>query len=191
MTSALLNVEIGVLAPKQIIFNGSGYSPATNNVIEKSTPTTSDLTISGVTDTSAQQSVKVDLGSLRASEYALKAVIEFFAAPTAGDLIHFFWSSSESATAAVGNDGGTSGADAAYSGYSSDLEESVRHLVWIGSMAVTPSIAVQGATVGTFRPPSRYGSLVIWNKSGETLAATDGVESAIVLNPILMQGQNT
>ena len=190
MTQAILIPEIGVVGPKQILFKGSDYAPGTNNVIAFDTPTSVDLTLSGLTNTSARQSVKFDLSALRAETYVVKVMIEWFAAPN-GDPVHFFWSSSEVVTAGVGNDGNTNGTDSAYTGYNTDILESVTHLFHIGSWAPTANVAVQGAEVGRFQPGSRFGSLVVWNESGATIAATDGIETGIVFNPIVRQGQDT
>ena len=193
MTQALLIPEIegtGVTGIKQILFRGGDYSPSTNNVIEKGTATTSTITISGLVDAAARQSVKVDLGALRATKYAVKVAIEWHAAADADSSVSFFWSPSESATAAVGNDGGASGADAAYTGHG-DLGDSLRNLVFLGTLTPTTALAVHKATIGEFQPTSRYGSLVILNESGETLAGTDGIETAVAFNPVILQGQAT
>lgn len=191
MTQAILIPEIGVLSPKQIIFRGSDYSPDPNNVIAKDTPTPFDFTMNGVADGDAWQSAKADIGSLRATLYAVKVCLEFFSAPSANSAVHFFWSPSETVTAAVGNDGGVSGADEAYTGYSTDHEEAVRHLIVLGTMVPVTSIAVQCITVGFFQPSSRYGSLIVFNESGVTLAVDDGIETAVVFNPVTQQGQDT
>lgn len=189
MTSALLHAALS--APAQILFSGSGYSPATNNVIERGSATAVTLTISGVADAAARQSAKADLGATWATRYAVKAAIEFHTAPTAGEVVQFFWSNSDSATAAVGNEGNATGSDAAYAGYDANLADSIRNLVYIGALPVVNDIVVHIMTVGYLDATNRHGSLIIVNESGQTLAGTDGIESAVALTPIIMQGQDT
>jgi len=86
--------------------------------------------------------------------------------------------------------GGTTGSDAAYAGYSSNLSESVKQLQFIGVMSVTVQVTttVQIAIVGVFSPAERYGSLVVKNESGAALHS-DGVETHIVLDPIIPEVQ--
>src|SRR5688500_5633843 len=75
---------------------------------------TAQLDLTSIANGAARQSDKVDLGATRASRYLVRAAIELDVAPTAGTVVDFYWSSSPSATAGTGNDGGASGADGAY-----------------------------------------------------------------------------
>lgn len=137
------------------------------------------------TSTGARQCVKLDLGASRAPFYRVKASFEIAATPTAGATIDLYWAPSESATAGTDNPGNVSGTDAAYTGYSNNISASVKHLLYIGSFICTAqaTTTVQYGEVGRFSPPSRYGSLVVYNASGAALHSTD-TNQAISLIPI-------
>ena len=90
-----------------------------------------------------------------------------------------------SATAGTANPGAVSGADAAYTGYSSNLDASIKQLQYIGDFVCTaqPTATIQIARVGAFRPKHRYGSLVVYNKSGAAFHS-DAVEISVLLSPV-------
>lgn len=137
------------------------------------------------TTAGARQSVKLDLGATRAKRYRVKATFEIAATPTAGNVIDLYWSPSSSATAGTDNAGGASGADAAYTGYSSNNLASLKQCIYIGSFICTAqaTATVQQAFVGgTFTPPERYGSLIVYNASGAALHNTE-TNQAITLIP--------
>lgn len=193
MPNKILNTEMDS-TPEQIIFadHAGDYSPGANNAIAASTPTTGQLILLNLADAAAAQSAQVDLGANFAERYAVVACIEMqVAAATAGEVIEFYWNASASATAAVGNMGAATGSAAAYSGYSSDLADSVRQLIYIGSLVMTDDAfdSVQIGYVGDLFPPHRYGSLIVKNECGQTICDTDDIESAIVLNPIVSEIQ--
>ena len=177
--------------PKQICFadHAGDFSPTTANDLRKTTDgsqeTDCQLSMASVANNAARQSAKVDLGSVRAQAYALRAALEFAATPTAGNTVEFYWAPSQSATAGNGNPANASGSDAAYSGYSSNLDASVKQLIFIGSMIVTAqaTATVQVAEAGMLVPTERYGSLIVYNKSGAAIHSDD-VECNIVLDPI-------
>lgn len=141
----------------------------------KSSGGSSAITLASLANNAARQSVKLDLGATRAELYAVKADFEIAATPTAGNTIDLYWAPSSSATAGSDNPGNVSGADAAYTGYSANIDASVKQLVFIGSFICTAQATanVQKAAVGTFAPPHRYGSLVVYDKSGAALHSSD------------------
>lgn len=143
------------------------------------------ITLASLANGAARQSVKLDLGATRARLWAVKADFELAATPTAGNTIDLYWAPSSSGTAGTDNPGNVSGTDAAYSGYSSNLDASVRQLLFIGSFVVTTqtTATVQKGNVGVFAPPQRYGSLVVYNRSGAAFHSTD-TNQAIYLTPI-------
>ena len=146
-----------------------------------------DLTALAAT-TKARQGAKADLGEKRAKVFMVRAGIEFAVAPVARTAVHVFWSSSHSATAATGNDGGASGADEAYK----DGEEAewVEQLTYMGLICATADNApvVQIQTLGLFVPPTRYGMPVVRNTTGQALSA-DAIEMFIALIPLIDEVQ--
>ncbi len=190
----LVNAQDGT--PPQISFadHAGDFGPAAANVIEIGTPTDGQLSLSGITDTSWRQSVKVDLGANFADLYECRACFEFPSAPTAGERIYCFWNASGVTTAGTGNMGGASGSDATYNGYgaaAADALEASEQLIYIGSFVVTADAGVQIGHVGWLTPPHRYGSLIVRNKSGLTLGPStpDDVEMNIVLDPVVKESQ--
>lgn len=151
----------------------------------KSSGGDSAITLASVANNAARQSVKLDLGANRAEWYAVKANFEIAATPTAGNTIDLYWAPSSSDTAGTDNPGNVSGADAAYTGYSSNLDASVKQLQYIGSFVCTAqaTATVQKGHVGTFSPANRYGSLVVYNKSGAALHSAD-TNIEVVFTPL-------
>ena len=178
--------------PAQIVFRDStDFAPTAANDLRKGTPTLVQLDLTGVLDTAYRQSAKADLGATRAPAYAVRAALEFAATPVAGEPIYVYWAPSSSATAGTGNPGGASGADAAYTGYSSNGDSSANQLdlVAIGSVTVQVTTAVQIIELkGYLIPKERYGSLVFKNDSGASIHS-DAVECHIVFDPILEEIQ--
>jgi len=191
MVAKLLYTEMDG-TPEQICFadHAGDFNPTAANNLQFSTPTTCQLSLASVADTAARQSTKVDLGANRAPTYKVRAAFEMAATPTAGDMIELYWAPSSSATAGTGNAGAVSGADGAYTGYSSNLAASVRQLEFIGIFICTAQITgtVQVAECGIFVPSERYGSLVVKNESNAAFHSDD-VECHVVFDPIVPESQ--
>jgi hypothetical protein len=141
-------------------------------------------------DGAARQGAKADLGSRRAQGYAVKAAVSFAVAPTAGNAVEFYWSSSPSETAAVGNAGGyaadgtpyVTGADAAFAPESA-VDEYKQHLTFVGVLgAGADALNTQVSVINSyFSPAERYGQFVIKNDSGQAFAANaSGVYVALI-----------
>jgi hypothetical protein len=94
------------------------------------------------------------------------------------------WSPSISATAGTANLGNCSGTDAGWTGVNNDIDVSAGHLRQIGMANVSAYAGVQIVEVGILVPEQRYGSLVVVNRCGATLTASDA-EISIVFNPIV------
>ena len=178
--------------PEQISFadHANDFNPTVANDLQFSTPTTCQIQLATVADGAARQSVKVDLGANRAQAYKVRAAFEMAATPVAGDVIELYWAPSPSSTAANANAANTTGADAAYAGYSANLSDSVRQLDFIGNFVCTVQITatVQVAEVAIFIPTERYGSLVIKNESAAAFHSDD-VECHVVFDPIVPEIQ--
>lgn len=186
-TNQVLIKDAASVTPKQISFaTHATYSPATNNVIEIGTPTEVEMSFLDLANDAAVQSVKFDFGVVRASLYVLKACMEYqVAAPTTATFIEFYLAASGQSGAAVGNPGYASGADGAYTGTPATLTEGLSQLDLIGTLLVTTDLEFQIGDAGVFSPTHRYGSLIVVNRTGQKIADTDIVETAVVLTPIV------
>lgn len=185
--------------PKQIWFaSASGNSITAAN--DRRDPTSGNRTFCKITlaslanstseSTGARQSDKVDLGAVRAPMYRVTGVFEFAATPTAGNVVEAWWSDSQSSTPGNANLGGASGVDGGYSGYSSNITASLRQCQPIGEFVVTAQVTTtkQIRFIGVLVPFARYGSLILWNKSGAAYHSSD-VECHVVFDPFFPQGQ--
>lgn len=175
----------------QLLFRDvTDFSPATATDLRSGTPTAYQLDVTSVANDAARQSDKFDLGATRAPYYYVRAALEFAATPTAGNLVEVYIAWSNSGTAGNGNPAAITGADAAYTGYSSNLDASLQQLDFIGTMIVTAqaTATVQVANVGGFAPKGRYGSLVFVNRSGAAMHS-DAVESHIVFDALVDEAQ--
>lgn len=146
---------------------------------------THQIDLTSIANDAAREGAKADLGATRAERYAVLVGIEFDVAPTAGNVVEFYWSESFSATAGTGNSGGAAGADQAYK--AGEVDEWKKQLLYIGSLVATNDAAttVQRQCVNPeFRPPSRYGMPVVVNKAGQALEG-DAVEMYVALVPIV------
>jgi hypothetical protein len=124
------------------------------------------------TSAGGRQSATLDLGANWAQRWRIDTDFELAATPTAGNAINLFASFSDTTGAGRGN---TSGSDAAYSGYSSNIDASTRQLELIGAHIVTnqATSTVQKAFAGIFFPKGRYLNLVVDNRSGAAFHSTD------------------
>ena len=111
---------------------------------------TDQINLTSLAALAARQSAKFDFTANRAPLYRMMAAIEFATAPAAGELVDFYLAFSPNATAANANPGGVSGSDAAYTGYSSNLADSLKQLTYIGSMVATvqATTTIQIANIG-------------------------------------------
>jgi len=167
------------------------FSPvdaATNWTI--GTPTDVVLTLAGVADNAGRQSAQVDLGAARSSVYEVLGCIDFTGeTPVEGDTVDYYWAPSTSGTAANGNVAGNSGGDgdapdgAVGLTATTDLDVFLAMCQYIGSLVIHDGAVVQNGLVGVFMPSSRYGQLVVVNKSGDAFEGDD-VEMHQVMNPI-------
>lgn len=182
--------------PKQIVFadHATDFSPTAANDLRVTTDgsmeTDVQLILESVADAAYRQSTKFDFGENRAEFYNARGAFEFAATPVAGERMYLYLAPSHSATAGTGNPGGVSGADSAYTGYSSNAAAAVKQLLNIGIGIVTAQATgtVQIIEFGIFSPPSRYASLVVLNDSGAAMHS-DSVEMNIVFDPIVPELQ--
>jgi hypothetical protein len=139
------------------------------------------------TSAGARQSATLDLGIgaiefSRAQRYRLDVAFEMAATPTAGNPIHLYASWQDATGAGFGN---TSGSDAAYTGYSNNIDAATKQLENLGSHICTAqaTATVQKSLVGIICPKGRYVNFVVDNRSGAAFHSSDA-NCVITLTPI-------
>lgn len=134
------------------------------------------------TSAGGRQSASLDLGANWAQRWRMECSFELAATPTAGNAVNLF-ASWNSATGA--GDGNTSGSDAAYTGYSNNIDASTRQLEFLGAHICTAQATstVQRSLVGVIFPKGRYLNLVIDNRSGAAFHSTD-TNQVITFTPL-------
>lgn len=134
------------------------------------------------TSTGGRQSATLDLGANWAQRWRLETEFELAATPTAGNTINLFGSWYPTTGAGQGN---TSGSDAAYTGYSNNIDAATKHLEFLGAHVCTSqaTTTVQKSLVGVIVPKGRYLNLVVDNRSGASFHSTD-TNQVIRLTPL-------
>ncbi len=134
----------------------------------------------------ARESAKFDFGATRAAAYSIMAAIEADGVGfDTGKAIDFYLASSPIAAAANGNPGQIDGVDAAAPSGPGLLAELLKQCLWIGRLIVEDTAAtIQVGWCGEFRPPERYGILIVVNNGGQAFL-NDAVEHHVVFNPIV------
>lgn len=149
---------------------------------------TAQIDLTSVGAGAARQGAKVDFGVNRATVYAIAVAIEFASASVSGEEVKFYHAGSPSTTAGNANPGGTSGADAAYTGTAGDsLADSLLQLQYLGSLTTTSdnTTVVQYQTIGFIRGEDilRHGMpVVFFDTTGAAVA--DAVEMYIAYVPV-------
>lgn len=134
------------------------------------------------TSAGGRQSATLDMGANWAQRWRLECNFELAATPTAGNAVNLF-GSWNSATGA--GDGNTSGSDAAYTGYSNNIDAATRQLEFLGAHICTAqaTATVQKSLVGVIFPKGRYLNLVVDNRSGAAFHSTD-TNQVITFTPL-------
>lgn len=173
----------------QVLFNKvDSYSPATLNNLELGTPIDVEIDLTSVQAGEAEGSAKADLTATWAPSYAVHAAIEFATEPVTGTYVEFYWAPSVSGTAGQGNPGYVTGTSVPYTGTPGTLAEGLAQLTLIGVMACGADAtgSIQTAYIGKFSPPTRYGTLVVYNATADHFHnAVD--EMAVSFTPIIPQ----
>lgn len=169
------------------------YAPAVANIIEVGTPTNVEMDMTNIANGAAVQSNKFDWGNgsdIWAPAYTFFGCIEFFTtAPTTKTTLDLYIGETTNSIAANGNPGFLTGVDGAYTGTPADLTEALDQLDFIGSLVLTADIEFQIGRFGVWAPTMRRASLVIVNNSGQAMAATDVIETAIIAVPLIPEIQ--
>ena len=134
------------------------------------------------TSAGGRQAATLDMGANWAQRWRLECNFELAATPTAGNAVNLFgsWNTSTGA-----GDGNTSGTDAAYTGYSNNIDAATKQLEFMGSHICTAqaTATVQKSLVGVIFPKGRYLNLVVDNRSGAAFHSTD-TNQVITFTPL-------
>lgn len=155
-----------------IIFANTTYNPtAVNNLGTR----TNQINLTSLANNAARQSDKIDLGQYRSPIYSVISNLDFLTPPQTG-VVEFWWGPSVSSVSGECNPGKLTGVDSAYTGYGTTqthLDNSIKQLQYIGDFPCYPQASPSGQTayVGELIPTHRYGSLVVYNKSGAAMAS--------------------
>ena len=147
---------------------------------------THQIDLTSVATTASRQGAKADLGATRAADYIVMVAVEFASGAISNEVVDFYWAASPSTTAGNANPGGTTGADAAYTGTAGDsLADSLKQLTLIGSLTTTAdqTTVVQYGHIGVLSEIPRYGMPVVVNNSTGAFVA-DAVEMYVALIPV-------
>lgn len=152
---------------------------------------TDQIDLTGLSSGAFRQGAKADLGSLPADQYVLEIAVEYGAsAPTAGSTVEVYLAWSDNATAATLNPAGTSGSDAAYTGYSSDASDAIKQAELVGVMPLSAVGAgtVQRMVLGLVDTKKRYVNPVIRNRGAQTMD-TDAINMYLKMTPRVLESQ--
>lgn len=151
------------------------------------------LNLTNLASDAYRQSAKFDFGATHAREWEVTCAVEFTSAPAATGEVMVWIGYSSSATAGTGNPSNLTGADAAYLGYgaaATDATEVIEQLQRIGAFPVSNDIAVQIGHVGLIVPRERYGIVVVRNRTSVALDASDAINMAVRLSPVIDEIQD-
>lgn len=133
------------------------------------------LTLTSLADGDGRQGDEHDFGATFAARIRISLEVDFNVAPTAGEVIDVYWSSSHDGT---DYDGECGGADAAY-----NVEADMNRLHYVGSLVASNDTDPQRAS-WVFFLPARYGLPVVSNQSGQALTAT-GTDQILTVTPLI------
>jgi hypothetical protein len=164
--------EMLIMALPDYLRTSTGTALTLQNTGGSAAITLASLANGNGTSAGGRQSATLDFGASWAREWRVDFDFELAATPTAGNAINLF-ASWQDATGA--GDGNTSGSDAAYTGYSNNIDASTRQLELLGAAVVTgqATSTIQRALVGIIRPKARYANIVVDNRSGAAFHSTN------------------
>ncbi len=147
---------------------------------------TDQIDLTSLADGGARQSNKFDFGATRARMYNVAVSVEIDVAPVSGTVVDIYLAPSIVSGAALENPGGIVGADGAYTGTAGDsLADSLKQLDFIGSVICTlDADPVMQNQNFVYAPHARYGTLVVFNQSGQAFVA-DATHHYIIFEPIV------
>jgi len=137
------------------------------------------LTLTSLADGDGRAGDEHDFTATFPARARLELLVDFNVAPTAGNVVDVYWSSSDDGT---NYDGECTGSDAAY-----NSEDDAKRLQYVGNLAASNDTDPQRAS-WVFFLPARYGLPVVMNQSGQALTAT-GTDQVVTVTGIVDQIQ--
>lgn len=178
-----VTVEVGTQI--SLANHAGSFAPFSGSNLQIGTPTQIELDVSGTADDSSDQSEKFDLGANRAPRYSVQSTMGFGSAPTTGERLDYYVGWSTTSSAALANPGGLIGSASSYTGGPNlTLDEGLSQLDFIGSLVVGAYAGNQTSPIGTMVPKERYGSLVVVNRSGQSITGS-AADNHVVLTPMI------
>lgn len=164
-------------------YNSEGTAKVIRNSGGDAAITFASLANGNGTSAGGRQAVTLDLGAKWDRPHRLEANFELAATPTAGNAINLFGSWASASGAGQGN---TSGSDAAYTGYSNNIDAATKQLDFLGAHICTAQATTtqQRSLVGMVYPKGRYLNMVVDNRSGAAFHSTE-TNQYITLTPIV------
>lgn len=138
------------------------------------------LTLTSLADGAARQGEEHDFGATHAARNRLQVELDFNAAPTAGEVVNAYWSSSADGTK---YDGECTGADAVYA--IGDIPKLASR--YVGSLICTNDTDPQIMSWEFFMP-AQHGLPVLENQSGQVLTNV-GTDQIITVTPLIDEVQ--
>jgi len=154
-----------------------------------------EMALTALATNAAHQSVKCDLTSRWATDFAVYGVVDYTGETVtgnAGETVDYYWCPSPDPTTGQSNIGGNSGADAAVcdscipSGMTD--AEFVKLCMFIGSLVVTDDADIQASFIAMFSSPTQQGQLVIMNSASDPFEASD-IEMHTAFWPVITEVQ--
>jgi hypothetical protein len=133
------------------------------------------ITLTSLADGGGRAGDEHDFGATFAARVRISLEVDFNVAPTAGETVDVYWSSSHDGT---DYDGECTGSDAAY-----NSEDDMKRLYYVGSLVASNDTDPQRAS-WVFFLPARYGLPVVNNQSGQALTAT-GTDQIVTVTPLI------
>jgi len=137
------------------------------------------ITLTSLANGDGRMGEEHDFGATHAPRVRVSLEVDFNVAPTAGENVDVYWSSSHDGT---DYDGECSGADAAY-----NSEDDMNRLHFVGSLIASNDTDPQRAS-WVFFLPARYGLPVVSNQSGQALTNV-GTDQIVTVTPLVDEVQ--
>lgn len=137
------------------------------------------ITLTSLADGNGRMGEVRDFGVTFAARIRIALELDFNAAPTAGELVDVYWSSSHNGTV---YDGECTGVDGAY-----NSEDDMLRLYYVGSLVCSNDTDPQRQSWVLFLP-ARYGLPVISNQSGQVLTNV-GTDQIVTITELIDEVQ--
>lgn len=137
------------------------------------------ITLTSLANGAGREGAYNDFGATFPARVHVQVKLDFNVAPTVGNTVDIYFASSLDGSTF---DGEVTGADAAY-----DDENSMRRLMFVGSLVCTADTDPQYQS-WVFFLPSRYGTFIVSNQSGQALTAT-GTDQVLTATPLIDEVQ--